>query len=45
MFVYDNNLLVTNVDDAVIRISVARGLPLGSKVHKVIYVSNKVDIY
>ena len=44
MFVYDTNLLVTNVDDAIIRIKVARGLPLGSSIHKVIYVSKNSDI-
>ena len=40
MFVYDANLLVANVDERIIQINVLRGVPLGSKVHKVIYVSN-----
>ena len=44
MFVYNDKLLMTNVDDAVIQVKVARGVPFGSRVHKIFYVSITYDI-
>ena len=42
MFIYDSSLLVRNVDERLSKLTFSRGLPLGSKVYKIIYVSINV---
>lgn len=42
MFVYDASRLIVNIDDKFIETKILRGLPLGSTIHKVIYVSTNL---
>ena len=40
MFIYDAKRLVRNVDERSFDIKVLRGIPFGSKIYKLIYVSS-----